>query len=44
MPIDITKQGQELLTTIAEIGREYFAKPDIHLLEPFNHFFDKKIT
>lgn len=41
MKIDITKQGQELLIAIAKIGRKHFAKPDIHLIEPFNHFFDK---
>jgi len=41
MPTDIAKQSRELLIAIAEIGRKYFAKPDIHLIEPFNHYFDK---
>ncbi len=40
MPLDIIKQEQEFLITIAKIGRKYGAKPDIHLIEPFNHFFD----
>ncbi|OIO74602.1 MAG: hypothetical protein AUJ85_05200 [Elusimicrobia bacterium CG1_02_37_114] len=39
--MNITQKSQKLLTTIAEIGREYSAKPDIHLIDPFNHFFDK---
>jgi hypothetical protein len=41
MPIDITRQSQELLTAIAEIGRKHPAKPDIHLIETFQYFFDK---
>lgn len=38
---DTTKIGQELLIGIAKIGRKNFAKPDLHLIEPFRHFFDK---
>lgn len=40
--MNITQKSQKkLLTTIAKIGRKHFTKPDIHLIEPFNHFFDK---
>jgi hypothetical protein len=41
MSIDIIRQSQKLITTIAKIGREHPAKPDIHLIETFHHFFDK---
>ena len=39
--MNITQTDQKLLTTIAEIGRKHPAKPNIYLIEPFNHFFDK---
>ena len=39
--MNITQKSQKLLTTIAEIGRKHPSKPDIYLITPFNHFFDK---
>lgn len=42
--VDITNRSQSLLIAIAKVGKRHFAKPDIHLLEPFNHFFDKNNT
>ncbi len=40
MLTDIARKSQELLTTIARIGKRHFVRPDIHLIEPFSHFFD----
>jgi len=42
MPKEPTEKSQELLISIAKVGRKHFAKPDIHLIEPFSHFFDKE--
>jgi len=38
---DISVKSQKLLVNIAQLGKKYFSKPNVHLLEPFNHFFDK---